>query len=113
LLCRRHHRAVHEEGYHVDRRPDGALRLRRPDGRILPDVPPPCHVPADPVQRLRARAESEGLVLHATTATPGWFGEPLDVRWALDVLHPLARQPGQRAMYLPGDVDAMEARCVE
>jgi hypothetical protein len=98
LLCRRHHRAVHEEGYHVDRRPD---------------VPPPCHVPADPVQRLRARAESEGLVLHATTATPGWFGEPLDVRWALDVLHPLARQPGQRAMYLPGDVDAMEARCVE
>src|SRR5947207_6216469 len=23
LLCRRHHRAVHEEGYHVDREPDG------------------------------------------------------------------------------------------
>ncbi len=27
MLCRRHHRAVHEEGYQVDRQPDGALRV--------------------------------------------------------------------------------------
>src|SRR5947208_5960397 len=33
LLCRRHHRAVHEEGYQVERLPDGELRFRRPDGR--------------------------------------------------------------------------------
>src|SRR5438445_147790 len=33
LLCRRHHRAVHEEGYQVERRHDGALRFRHPDGR--------------------------------------------------------------------------------
>ena len=112
-LCRRHHRAVHEEGYLVDRRPDGALRFRRPDGRILPDVPPPRAVPADPVHLLRARHEAEGLALHATTATPGWFGERLDVGWVIDVMHPMARQPGQRAMYVPGDVDAMEARYVE
>ena len=91
LLCRRHHRAVHEEGYHVDRTPDGALHFRRPDGRTLPEVPPPCDVPADPVRLLRSRHEAEGRVLRATTATPGWFGERLDVGWALDVLHPLAR----------------------
>jgi hypothetical protein len=30
LLCRRHHRAVHEEGNQVDRQPDGALRFLRP-----------------------------------------------------------------------------------
>src|SRR2546423_134211 len=41
LLCRRHHRAVHEEGYQVERQPDGELRFRRPDGRVLPEVPPP------------------------------------------------------------------------
>ena len=35
LLCRRHHRAVHEEGYQVDRQPDGELQFRRPDGRLL------------------------------------------------------------------------------
>ena len=45
LLCRRHHRAVHEEGYQVARGPDGALRFRRPDGRPLPEVPSPAPVP--------------------------------------------------------------------
>jgi hypothetical protein len=32
VLCRRHHRAVHEEGYQVERQPDGELQFRRPDG---------------------------------------------------------------------------------
>jgi len=90
LLCRRHHRAVHEEGYEVDRRPDGELQFRRPDGQLLPEVPPPASIPADSVQALRARHEAQGLRLHARTATPGWLGEPLDVGWAIDVLHPLA-----------------------
>jgi 5-methylcytosine-specific restriction endonuclease McrA len=39
LLCRRHHRAVHEDGYQVAREADGALQFRRPDGRLLPAVP--------------------------------------------------------------------------
>jgi 5-methylcytosine-specific restriction endonuclease McrA len=90
LLCRRHHRAVHEEGYQIDRQPDGALRFRRPDGRPLPDVPPPAKVPADPVQALRAQHDAQGLRLYARTACPGWLGEHLDVGWAIDVLHPLA-----------------------
>jgi 5-methylcytosine-specific restriction endonuclease McrA len=90
LLCRRHHRAVHEEGFQVDREPDGELRFRRPDGRILPDVPPPPEAPGDPMAVLRARHEAEGLHLHARTAMPGWLGEPLDVGWAIDVLHPAA-----------------------
>jgi len=30
LLCTRHHRAVHEEGFQVARGPDGALQFRRP-----------------------------------------------------------------------------------
>jgi 5-methylcytosine-specific restriction endonuclease McrA len=90
LLCRRHHRAVHEEGYQIDRQPDGELRFRRPDGRPLPEVPPPPTVPADPVQALRARHEALGFRLHARTTCPGWLGERLDVGWAIDVLHPLA-----------------------
>src|SRR5947199_4072155 len=38
LLCRRHHRAVHEEGYTIERHADGELKFRRPDGRLLPEV---------------------------------------------------------------------------
>src|SRR5437762_1097615 len=91
LLCRRHHRAVHEEGYQVERQPDGELHFRRPDGRVLPEVPLPHEVPADPVAVLRARHEAQGLRLNAHTSTPGWLGERLDVGWAIDVLHPLAR----------------------
>jgi hypothetical protein len=90
LLCRRHHRAVHEEGYEMERRPDGELRFRRPDGRLLPAVPTPAAVPADPCETLRARHEAQGLDIHARTTMPSWLGERLDVGYALDVLHPLA-----------------------
>jgi 5-methylcytosine-specific restriction endonuclease McrA len=90
LLCRRHHRAVHEEGYRVERLPDGALQFRRPNGWVLPDVPQPAAVPADPVGALRAQHDAEGLRLHARTACPGWLGERLDAGWAISVLHPRA-----------------------
>ncbi|HEV8674880.1 MAG TPA: HNH endonuclease signature motif containing protein [Methylomirabilota bacterium] len=92
LLCRRHHRVVHEEGYQVEREPDGALAFRRPDRRALPDVPPPAPAPADPVEALRAQNHALGLQLHAWTACPTWLGERLDLAWALDVLHPAATQ---------------------
>jgi hypothetical protein len=48
-------------------------------------------VRGDPVRVLQARHEAEGLHLHARTATPGWLGEHLNVGYAIDVLHPLAR----------------------
>jgi len=92
LLCRRHHRAVHEEGYQVARGPDGMLRFRRPDGRPLPEVPSPAPVPRKPGEALRVAHESQGLRLNARTACAGWLGERLDVGWAIDVLHPLAQR---------------------
>jgi len=92
LLCRRHHRAVHEEGYQVARGSDGELRFSRPDGRQLPEVPVPAPVPDDPVQALRADHASWGLHVHARTGCPGWLGERLDLGWAIDVLHPRARR---------------------
>jgi len=90
LLCRRHHRAVHEERYKIEGESDGTLQFRRPDGRLLPEVPPPVALQTDPVGALRARHEARGLHLHARTTCPGWLGEPLDVGYAIDVLHPLA-----------------------
>jgi hypothetical protein len=94
LLCRRHHRAVHEEGFQVERGADGELRFRRPDGRSLAAVPPPVAVPADPVEALRACHRAQGLVIDARTACPSWLGERLDLGWAISVLHPLATRGG-------------------
>ncbi|HMH49873.1 MAG TPA: DUF222 domain-containing protein [Candidatus Acidoferrum sp.] len=93
MLCRRHHRAVHEEGYQVERQADGELRFRTPHGHLLPDVPAPPTIPNDPVRALRARNERAGLRLDAHTLRPGWLGEPLDVGYAIDVLHPRALPP--------------------
>ncbi len=93
LLCRRHHHAIHEEGYQVSRGPDGTLEFRRPDGRALPDVPAAIPVPMDPIRTLHAQHAALGLQLHARTTCPAWLGERLDVGWALDVLHPRAVGP--------------------
>ena len=90
LLCRRHHRAVHEEGYQVERLSGGQLQFRRPDGQLLPDVPCRAAITDDSVWLLRTQHEKAGLTLHARTAMPSWLGEHLDVGYAIDVLHPRA-----------------------
>jgi hypothetical protein len=90
LLCRRHHRAVHEEGYTVERLPDGELEFRWPNRTVIPDAPPPPRIRGDPADALRARNGAEHRRLHPHTATPAWLGERLDVAYAMDVLHPLA-----------------------
>lgn len=97
LLCRRHHRLVHEAGWRVERGADGELRFRRPDGRVLPEVPKRPRVAGDPVRALER--EQPGLRINGWTATTRWIGDPLDVDWALGVL----RRP---ALPDPPDVSA-------
>ena len=90
LLCRRHHRAVHEEGYQVTREPDGTLMFWRPDGRSIPDVPDPPVLPRDSIDVMWETNTAVGVSVGSHTLTPLWRGEPVDVGWAIDVLHPLA-----------------------
>jgi hypothetical protein len=78
LLCRRHHRAVHEEGFTVELR-GGEARFRRPDGRLLPVSPAPPPLPADPTGALVADHRRAGLGIHAETALPWWQGERFDL----------------------------------
>ena len=89
LLCRYHHRAVHEEGFRVERQADGELRFFRPNGFPFREVPLPPVVPPDPDERLRAQAQAAGLTIDAQTGRSAWCGERLDVGYAIDVLHPL------------------------
>ena len=103
LLCHRHHRAVHEMGYTVERTTDGGLSFRRPNGDLLPDVPPPVPVPVDPVATLRAQHAAQGLPLDARTLRPNWLGGRLDLGYAIDVLHPLAQRPGSVGPVRPTD----------
>jgi hypothetical protein len=90
LLCRRHHRAVHEEGYTVERGADGELVFRRPMGWVLPDVPDAPAVPQEPIDALLDVNIANGVSIDANTIRCGWLGERLDVVYAIDVLHPRA-----------------------
>jgi len=90
LLCRRHHRAVHEEGFEVERCENGELQFRSPHGWVLPSVPPPPTPPDDAEAKVRAWNTASGITIHPHTATPWWNGERLNLGWAIDVLHPRA-----------------------
>jgi len=76
LLCRRHHRAVHEGGFGVIRGLDGVLTFLRPDGAPLPVVPP---APPD----LPELHHTTPLV---TGTLPTWDGTRFDLPWAIDVI---------------------------
>ena len=86
LLCRRHHRAVHEEGFRITLDASGDVQFVRPDGRPFPAVPPaPLWIGA-PLAPVTARLDREGAAIGPHTATPAWRGERLDVGWAVCVL---------------------------
>jgi hypothetical protein len=76
----------------IARQAEGELRFRRPDGRLLPEVPPAQRVPGDPVEVLRESHDADGIAIRPRTAMPGWLGEHLNVGYAIDVLHPFANR---------------------
>jgi hypothetical protein len=87
LLCRRHHRAVHEEGFGVQMSASGEISFTRPDGRPLPDAPALPRLPEDCVDRLIGAQQD--LEIDAWTPTPDWHGERLDLDYAIRALRAL------------------------
>ena len=86
LLCGRHHRALHEDGYAVRFLLDGEPQFYSPFGVRLPNVPEPPELADDPVSALIDRHREEGLAIGAQTTRPNWDGEPVDVGYVVDVL---------------------------
>jgi HNH endonuclease len=86
LLCRRHHRAVHEEGFKMKLAPDGEARFYRPDGRPLPAVPALPTVAGEPVVALVSRLASHGVDVDAGATIPAWWGGSVDYNWEIEWL---------------------------
>jgi len=86
LLCRRHHRAVHEEGFRITLDAAGEVAFTRPDGRPFPQAAPPPLWTGEALAPVNERLEQEGLEIDGHTATPTWKGERVDTNWAVDLL---------------------------
>jgi hypothetical protein len=95
LLCRRHHRAVHEEGFTMELAPSGEARFYRPDGRPLPEAPALPPVADEPVAALVSRLAGHGVAVAAGGTLPAWWGGPVDYAWEIDWLR--ARNHQHRA----------------
>ena len=90
LLCRRHHRAVHEEGFRVERLPNGNARFFRPDGRPLVDEPALTAGSAGSISSPTARIEVAGVAIDPAAGLPSWEGTPLEIAWVVDCLRSVA-----------------------
>ena len=93
LLCRRHHRAVHEEGFRVTLDADGGVQFVGPDGRPLPEAPPAPAWAGPALQPTNDDLAEAGIEIDADTATPSWRGERLDLDYAMSVLWRPRREP--------------------
>jgi len=96
-LCRRHHRAVPEEGFRVELLPSGEAHFFRPDGRRLADAPTPPPLTADPLASLAAELDRHGVAVDPRSGLPTWDGTPLDLALAVDCY----RSVGVERRHLP------------
>jgi hypothetical protein len=93
-LCRRHHRAVHEEGFTVELLAGGEARFRRPTGLVIEEAPPLPAVAGDAVGGLVRRLARRSVRIDPTESLPSWEGGPTDYNWAVQYLRGLEAAPG-------------------
>lgn len=102
LLCRFHHRQVHEGGVKIEILDDGALRFVVPDGRAF-DSPRPARPgeengpPAADVHQgdwtdLHTMQPTSDVAITPETAATRWRGEPMDYSTAIQSLMYRTRQ---------------------
>lgn len=88
LLCRRHHRLVHEGGFGLHSDSHGRFVFTGPDGQSIPDAP--LTAPSqDDVRQLNCQ---KGLRIGPHTTVPLWGGEQIDYGLGVDGLLGLRAQ---------------------
>jgi hypothetical protein len=80
LLCRHHHRLVHERGFAVQALPGGQIRFRRPDGALIEQAPGAPR--GDPAVLVRRNGHAALAVTQDTCITG--TGEPMHLGATVD-----------------------------
>jgi hypothetical protein len=78
-LCTYHHRLIHQAGYTITTPAPGQFTFHRPGGDPIPGSPP---LPA-PSHQLHETHDAE---ITPATIVPAWYGERLDLDFALTIL---------------------------
>ncbi|MDT8321844.1 MAG: HNH endonuclease signature motif containing protein, partial [Xanthomonadales bacterium] len=76
LLCRRHHRLVHEGGFGVKRGPGDEIRFSYPGGDPLPASADGRY--RGNAVRIKMQNHENGLDIGPRTLPPRWRGEVMD-----------------------------------
>jgi hypothetical protein len=84
LLCRFHHRAVHEGGLKVQRCDDGAWRFTRPNGEFVDGCAPGHTRPFTDWTMVPTQNAEHGLDITARTGASRWAGDHPDYGMAID-----------------------------
>jgi hypothetical protein len=82
LLCRHHHRLVHEEGFGLQRTMDGAICFTDPSGNELPDCGEKRY--RGNVFALFSTHEQAGIHITPETTQSEWLGERMDDQLAVE-----------------------------
>ncbi len=86
LLCRRHHRLLHEGRFGLRMSEDGAVRFLHRGGQPLEQSPAPPPIGLHAARELVERLENAGILITGEESMPSWDGEPLDLRYAMECL---------------------------
>jgi len=84
LLCRTHHRLVHEAGYGVQFMAGEGAIFSMPDGKAIPQGPQICS--RGNVVAIKSNNRRNGLKVTPATAIPHWYGDQMDHATAVDML---------------------------
>ena len=88
-LCKYHHLLVHDRGYLIAAARDGTITFYRPDGTMIP-ASPPLPVPDGTIE------DFHDTDITAETIIPPWYGERLDLDYAIHVCFANARTEQER-----------------
>jgi hypothetical protein len=83
-LCGYHHKVVHDRGYLIAASPPGGFAFYRPDGTLLPSCPP---LPGPD----GGIGDTHDADITEDTIVPAWYGERLDLDYAIAVCFANAR----------------------
>jgi len=83
LLCRAHHRRVHEGGYRVCVDRNGQVVFFTPKGKALFEAPPLPELPPDPVEALVRGNRDRGVTPDRSSGGPRWSRDSY-IPWAIE-----------------------------